>query len=93
MFVKRVNWESDDSSVDYDIIKSFNDFDMLTPSGYTFTKYDDLIVYYQMEINELSVPEVTGCIRVDRDLHVKLFFEGSLLPLPVSLWTRLPSDT
>ena len=30
----------------------------------------------------LSVPEVTDCVRVDRDLHVKLFYKGSPLPLP-----------
>ena len=79
-----------DEFLDYDIIKSFTDFDTLTPSGYTFTKYDDHIVYYQMEINELSVPEVKGCIRVDRDLHVKLFFKGSPLPLPQ--WFRYGRD-
>ena len=79
-----------DEFLDYDIIKSFTDFDTLTPSGYTFTKYDDHIVYYQMEINELSVPEVTGCIHVDRDLHVKLFFKGS--PLPLLQWFRYGRD-
>ena len=79
-----------DKFLDYDIIKSFTDFDTLTPSGYTFTKYDDHIVYYQMEIHELSVPEVTGCIRVDRDLHVKLFFKGS--PLPLLQWFRYGRD-
>ena len=30
----------------------------------------------------LNVSEVTDCMRVDRDLHVKLFYKGSLLPLP-----------
>ena len=79
-----------DEFLDYDIIKSFTDFDTLTPSGYTFTKCGDHIVYYQMGINELSVPEVTGCIRVDRDLHVKLFFKGSPLPLPQ--WFRYGRD-
>ena len=51
-----------DEFLDHDIIKSFTDFDTLTPSGYTFTKYDDHIVYYQMEINELSVPEVVAFV-------------------------------
>ena len=32
--------------------------------------------------NELSVPEVTDCIRIDSDLHVKLFYKGSPIPLP-----------
>ena len=30
----------------------------------------------------LNVPEITDCARVDRDLHVKLFYKGSRLPLP-----------
>ena len=74
-----------DKFLDYDI-KSFTDFDTLTPLGYTFTKCNDHIVYYQMEINELSVPEVTGCIRVDRDLHAKR------LPLPLLQWFRYERD-
>ena len=65
-----------DEFLDHDTIKSFTDFDgTFAPSGYTFTKYDDHIVYYQMEINKLVVPHV-GCILVDRDLRVK----GSPLP-------------
>ena len=77
---KRVFQEEQlDESLDYDIIKSFTDFDALSPSGYTFTKYGDHIVYYQMEINELSVPEVAGCIPVDIELHVKLLFKGCRL--------------
>ena len=79
-----------DEFLDYDIIKSFTDFDTLTPSGYTLTKHDDHIVYYQMEINKLSVSEITGCIRVDLHLHVKLFFKWSPLPLPQ--WFRYGRD-
>ena len=30
----------------------------------------------------LNVPEVTDCVQVHRDLHVKLFYKGSPLPLP-----------
>ena len=90
--MKRVFQEEQlDDFLVYDTIKSFNDFDqLLAPSGYTFTKYDDHIVYYQLEINEWSVPEVGGCIRVDRDFHVKLFFKGSPLPLPQ--WFRYGRD-
>ena len=29
-----------------------------------------------------NVTEVTDCMRVDRELHVKLFYKGSPLPLP-----------
>ena len=30
----------------------------------------------------LNVTEVSDCVRVDRDLNVKLLFKGSTLPLP-----------
>ena len=71
---KRLFQEQLDEFLDYDIIKSFTDFDTLTPSGNTFTKYDDHIVYYQMEIKELSVPEVTGCIVANKMYQQHLLF-------------------
>ena len=55
---------------------------MLTLLGYTFQKYDDYVVFYYLETNVLNVPQVTDCARVDQDLHVKLFYKGSPLPLP-----------
>ena len=74
-----------------DKIKSFDDIDStLTPPGYTFQKYDDHVVFYHLETNMLNVPEVTDCVRVDRDLHVKLFYKGSPLPLPQ--WFRHGRD-
>ena len=74
-----------------DKIKSFDDIDStLTPLGYTFQKYDDHVVFYHLETNVLNVPEVTDCVRVDRDLHVKLFYKGSPLPLPQ--WFRHGRD-
>ena len=36
-------------------------------------KYDDHAVFYHCETNVLNVPEVTDCVRADRDLHIKLF--------------------
>ena len=38
----------------------------------------------------LNVSEVTDCVRVNRDLHVKLFYKGSPLPLPQ--WFRHGRD-
>ena len=71
--------------------KCFNDIDStLTPPGYTFQKYDDHAVFYHVEANALNVPIVTDCVRVDRDLHVKLFYKGSPLPLPQ--WFRHGRD-
>ena len=64
-----------------DKIKSCDDIDSkLTPLGYTFQRYDDHVVFYRLQTNDLNVPEVTDCVRVDRDLHVKLFYKSSPLP-------------
>ena len=66
-----------------DKIKIFDDISStLTPPGYIFQKYDDFVVFvfYRIE-TVLSVTEVTDCVRVNRDLSVKLFYKGSpLLP-------------
>ena len=66
-----------------DRISSFDDLnESLAPLGYQTNKYNDHIVYYRMQVSELGAPEVMECLRVDRDLHVKLFYKGSPLPLP-----------
>ena len=49
---------------------------------YLYTKYEDHVVFHKIVLNELHVPEVTDCIRVDDKLHVKLFLRGSPVPLP-----------
>ena len=65
-----------------DKIKSFDDINStLTPPGYTFQKYDDLVVFYCLE-TALNVTEVTDCVRINRNLNVKSFYKGSPLPLP-----------
>ena len=65
-----------------DKIKSFDDINSkLTPPGYTFQKYDDLVVFYRLE-TALNVTEVTDCVRINRNLSVKSFYKGSPLPLP-----------
>ena len=65
-----------------DKIKRFDDINStLIPPRYTFQKYDDLVVFYRFE-TVLNVKGVTDCVRVDRDLNVKLFYKSSPLPLP-----------
>ena len=51
-------------------------------SGYTFRKNDDHVLFYKLEENEMSIPEVTNCIRIDSELHVQPFFKGAPVPLP-----------
>ena len=43
------------------------------PSGYTFSKNDDHILFYKLKESEMSIGEVTDCIRVDSELHVQPF--------------------
>ena len=63
-----------------DKIKSFDDINStLTTPGYTFQKYDDVVVFHHLE-TVLDVTEITDCVRVDRDLNVKWFYKGSPLP-------------
>ena len=70
-----------------DLIKEFNDINEdLSPLGYSFKQHDDHVIFYKLVDNEMSVPEVTECIRVDKELHVKLFYKG--LPLPLPQWFR-----
>ena len=52
------------------------------PQGYLYAKYEDHVVLHKIALNELHVPEVTACIRVDDKLYVKLFLRGSRVPLP-----------
>ena len=65
------------------------DFDDITDSllkhldhHFSFTRYEDHAIFYKIEKNDLSIPEITSCIRVDADLHVRLYHRGSPLPLP-----------
>ena len=74
-----------------DIIRSFSDIDdKLTPSGWSISKFEEHLVFFKLTTNALSVPEVTSCIRVDNDLHVKLFYKGAPVPLPE--WFRKGRD-
>ena len=56
---------------------------------FSFARYDDHAIFYKMEKDDLSIPTVTTCIRVDADLHVRLYHRGSPLPLPE--WFRKSS--
>ena len=53
---------------------------------YKCSSHEDHIVFYKTVYDELSIPQITECIRIDSDLHVKLYFKGSPLPLPE--WLR-----
>ena len=68
-----------------DSIKKLSDInENLVPPGYSFQQRDDHVKFLKLVDNEMLVPEVTKCIRIDKELHVKLFFKGSPVPLYVS---------
>ena len=52
------------------------------PFGFEFKRFDDHVVYFRIEFNKNFVPGVKESIVVDKDFHVKLFYEGSHVPLP-----------
>ena len=59
------------------------------PFDFEFKRFDDH-VYFRIEFNKNFVPGVKESIVVDKDLHVKLFYEGSHVPLPE--WFRQGQD-
>ena len=74
--------------LDNDIIKDLDSLSAVdSPPGYNFMKYDECVVFHNLILNELRVPQVAEVIRIVRDLHVKLFYKN----LPVSLppWLRV----
>ena len=55
---------------------------MLLGKKFQLKRYDTHAVFYALETNDLSLPKVTYCIRIDSDLHVKLFYAGAPIALP-----------
>ena len=74
-------------------IKTFSDVNtnMLKHlKGYQCTQYTDHVIYYKLEMDATSIPTISECIRVDDQMHVKLYHHGSPLPLPQ--WFRHGND-
>ena len=61
-----------------------------SPSGYTFRENHDHALFYKLGENEMSIPEVIDCIRIDSELHVQPFFKG--MSIPLSQWFRHRRD-
>ena len=47
----------------------------VSPSGYLFHSYGDRVI-----------PEITEIIKIDKELHVKLFYKGAPVPLPTRFY-------
>jgi hypothetical protein len=75
-------------------VSSFGDVDEslldFLETDFQCSKNPDNVVYYKTVIDELSIPHIAECIRIDSDLHVKLFHKGSPIPLPK--WFREGQD-
>ena len=76
------------------VIESFEDINEslleLLDSAFQCSTYEDHVVYYKTVMDDLSIPQITQCIRIDSKLHVRLFFKGSPVPLPD--WFRKSSS-
>ena len=74
-----------------DLIRGFNDLnESLSPPSYSFKLNNDHAIFFKLIDNVSFVPEVTDCIMVDKEMHVKLFYKGAPLPLPQ--WFRQHRD-
>ena len=60
-----------------DSINDFNDINEclleILPESFYFVKKEEHAVFYRMESNAFSVPEMTYCINIDENLSVKMF--------------------
>ena len=69
-----------------DKIKRFDDIDSkLAPLGYTFQRYDDHVVFYRLQTNDLNVPEVTDYESIETSMlscstrvHLHRYHSGSI---------------
>ena len=67
-----------------DIINSINDLtEFNSPPEFKFQQFGDSVVFYKLKFDDVTqFPVVLESIRVDKDLHVKLQYNGIPLPLP-----------
>ena len=78
------------SFMNYDLLNKLSDIEE-SPSlaGFLFKENNDYVIFNKIEFSEKRAPEVTKCIKIDKELHVKLFFKGG----PVALLQRFRQDT
>ena len=73
--------------MNYDLINKLSDIEeSLSLAGFLFKKNNDYVTFYKIEFSEKRAPEVTECIKIDKELHVKLFFKDCPVPLPQWFW-------
>ena len=69
--------------MNYYFINKLSDIEeSLPPAGFLFKENNDYVTFYKIKLSEKRAPEITECIKIDKELHVKLFFKGCPVPLP-----------
>ena len=77
--------------MNYDLINKLTDFEeSLSPAGFLLKENNDNGTFYKSAFSEKRAPEVTKCIKIDKELRVKFFFKGCPVPLPQ--WFRQGTD-
>ena len=64
------------------IITDVFDLENHTPEGFSFRKAIDFVVFYRLEFDENGFPKICESIKVDKELHVQLQYNGDPVPLP-----------
>lgn len=67
-----------------DSVKSIADLnEIVSPPGFQFRRFENSVMFYRLEFNEQTqFPTVLESIRVHKDLHVQLQYNGVPRPLP-----------
>ena len=63
---------------------------LVITAGFLFRKNNDYVTFDKTKFEEKHDHEVTEWIKIDKELHVKLFFKGCSVPLPQ--WFRQGTD-
>ena len=79
------------SFMNYDLINKLSDIEeSLSLAGFLFKKNNGYVIFFKIRFSEKRAPELTECIKIEKELNVKLFFKGCLVPLPQ--WFRQCTD-
>ena len=67
------------------LIKSVFELEKHTPEGFTCRRTDDCLLFYRLECDEKThFPKLLESIKVEKELHVQLQYNGEPVPLPPS---------
>ena len=68
----------------HDKINSLDDLNQShSPPGFEFRQFEGCVIFYRLKFDNVSqFPTILESIRIDKDLHVQLQYNGIPLPLP-----------